>query len=100
MAKDLTHIKVKGTVHLWQKYGTEFKSLTNEPNLLMIEELQGFDFQEFIELVCENNEWNNIEDVPDGFFFIDHSTKTGNFIESDSWTPKIEKELRMRKYIQ
>lgn len=100
MAKDLTHIKVKGTVHLWQVFNGQFKSLTNGFILLKMEELLGFDFSEFIELLAQQNDWNSAEEIENGFFFVDHSTRTGNFIKSDEWNTKVEKELRSRGYIQ
>ena len=34
-----------------------------------------------------------------GFYFVDHSTKTANVINADEWTDEVEAELLKRGYI-
>ena len=101
MAKDLSNVGIKGTVHLWHCVDNVFKSLTNDPKLLLLEEIHGFDLQKFVFLIAENNGYFGGKPFkfPDGFAFIDHSTQTGNYIVSDGWNEKVETELSNRGYL-
>lgn len=101
MAKDLTHVAIRGTVHLWHCVDNNWKSLTNSPQLDQLEKLVGFDIQEFIERLA--NEYNfrkgDRYEFKDGFAFVDHHTQTGNYIISDKWTKQVEKTLADRGYL-
>lgn len=92
-AKDLKHIQVKGTVHLWQLKEGEVKSLTNDPKLQLLEDLQGFN---------ESLYWRILKQkvgLKNGFYFAEHSSKTANVINADNWNDEVEAELLKRGYI-
>ena len=101
MAKDLNHISIKGNVHLWHCVNNVWKSLTNQPVLLLLEDTAFFDFEEFIYILAEENNFRkgNYCCFPDGFAFADHITKTGNFIISDGWNEAVERALLYRGYL-
>jgi hypothetical protein len=93
-ARDLSHIKVRGDVHLWRVLDGHTKSLTNSPRLKRIEELSVFSADKFFAQMKSLS-----GELRDGFYFAIHSSKQGNFIPGTEWSEEIESQLRERQII-
>ena len=81
-SKDLQNVKILNTVHIWQVLEGKRKSLTNSTKIKNMESQTGF---------VEKNFWDDWltkynGNLPNGFYWIDHHSKTSNVILSNTWT--------------
>ena len=91
-ADKLKHIRVKAYCHIWHVVNNIAKSLTNSPQLALLERQLDFKVDRLMSLMCSLH--GDEGKLPDGFIFANHSTQTGNFIpSSDGWTPEVQNEL-------
>ena len=95
LAESLSHLRLIGTVHLWQVVGGKAKSLTDSIHLQHLERIINFSQDKFFANMSEHQRGK----IANGFYWINHYTKTGNYVLCDTWTEKIESQLKVRGLI-
>ncbi len=98
LAKDVTHVKVLGGIRLFQVSDNKIKLLTNAPLLATLEELIGFDFKEALETIADT--CGEVRDgevfLPNGFYIINHHTRSSDFFPADDWSAEVEAHLKAK----
>ena len=101
-AKNLNHIGIKGSVHLWHVVNNVWKSLTNSAVLELVEQQKGFEVQILAQKLAQYYHFKKADYInyPDGFVYIDHLTEKSDFIASNGWTEIIEQYLLKKGFLQ
>lgn len=80
--EDLQNVKILNTIHIWQVLEGKKKSLANSTKIRKMESQTGFIEKIFWDdwLTKYNGK------LPNGFYWIDHHSKTSNVVLSNTWT--------------
>lgn len=99
MRKDLNHLRISCTVHLWHVIDGKWKSLTNSSDLILLARHHKITFHRFIELL--KFELLKVEkELNDGFVFYDYRSKDKGYIYSkEGWNKEVEQELKTKGYL-
>lgn len=100
-ASQLSHLKIKGFMHLWQLLDGKVKSFTNGIELTLLEQMAGFSHIDYFTLMYEL-QWKSQPDkkLIDGFYWVNHQTRTGGYFPCKEWTEEAEDFLRQRGVVE